>query len=414
MLQYCANSRSVMLKIRRGGNEYVSLLTSSYSEGVFLIEKYIVKEGIEMTNPFAKPPFKADHVGSLLRPERLLQARQAYKEGKISKAELRTVENEEIARVVDKQIEIGLQAVTDGEFRRAFWHLDFLEHLNGIEGYVPERGLQFKGMETEPYDIRNVGKISWNPNHPFIQDFIELKNIVAGRAIPKQTIPSPNQLFHLGIRNPEIYPTVEEYAEDVIQTYRDALKAFYNAGVRYLQMDDVYFAGLGAPDLFFYEQGYSRRELIELAIYVMNSILKDRPEDLYVTTHLCRGNYRSTWAFEANYGLIADKLFAEERVNGFFLEYDDERSGDFRPLKHIPEGGPQVVLGLVTSKRGELENKETIIARIQEASQYVPLEQLGLSPQCGFASTYHGNLLTEKDQWKKLQLIVEIANEIWN
>src|SRR5690606_7222453 len=146
--------------------------------------------------------------------------------------------------------------------------------------------LQFKGMETEPYDIRNVGKISWNPNHPFIQDFIELKNIVADRAIPKQTIPSPNQLFHLGIRNPEIYPTVEEYAEDVIQTYRDALKAFYNAGVRYLQMDDVYFAGLGAPDLFFYEQSYSLRELIELAIYVMNSILKDKPEDLYVTTHL--------------------------------------------------------------------------------------------------------------------------------
>lgn len=367
-----------------------------------------------MTNPFAKPPFKADHVGSLLRPERLLQARQAYKEGKISKAELRTVENEEIARVVDKQIEIGLQVVTDGEFRRAFWHLDFLEHLNGIEGYVPERGLQFKGMETEPYDIRNVGKISWNPNHPFIQDFIELKNIVAGRAIPKQTIPSPNQLFHLGIRNPEIYPTVEEYAEDVIQTYRDALQAFYNAGVRYLQLDDVYFAGLGAPDLFFYEQGYSRRELIELAIYVMNSILKDRPEDLYVTTHLCRGNYRSTWAFEANYGLIADKLFAEERVDGFFLEYDDERSGDFRPLKHVPKDGPQVVLGLITSKKGELEDKETIINRIKEASQYVPLEQLGLSPQCGFASTYHGNLLTEKDQWKKLQLIVEIANEVWN
>ena len=367
-----------------------------------------------MTNPFAKPPFKADHVGSLLRPERLQKARQAYKEGKISKTELRTVENEEIARVVDKQIEIGLQAVTDGEFRRAFWHLDFLEHLNGIEGYVPDRGLQFKGMETEPYDIRNVGKISWNPNHPFIQDFIELKNIVADRAIPKQTIPSPNQLFHLGIRNPEIYPTVEEYAEDVIQTYRDALKAFYNAGVRYLQMDDVYFAGLGAPDLFFYEQGYSRRELIEFAIYVMNSILKDRPEDLYVTTHLCRGNYRSTWAFEASYGLIADKLFAEERVDGFFLEYDDERSGDFRPLKHVPENGPQVVLGLITSKRGELEDKETIINRIKKAAQYVPLERLCLSPQCGFASTYHGNLLTEKDQWNKLKLIVEIANEVWN
>lgn len=367
-----------------------------------------------MSNQFSKPPFKADHVGSLLRPERLHKARKAFKEGQITKEELRAVETEEIRRIVDKQIEIGLRAVTDGEFRRSFWHIDFLEHLNGMEGYVPERGIQFKGVETEPYDIRNIGKISWNPNHPFIQDFIEFKNIVAGRAIPKQTIPSPNQLFHLGIRNPEIYSSVEEYAEDIIQTYRDALQSFYNAGVRYLQLDDVYMAGLGAPDLFFYEQGYSRRELIELALHVTNSVLKDKPEDLYVTTHLCRGNYRSTWAFEASYAHIADTLFAKERVDGFFLEYDDERSGDFRPLKHIPDNGPQIVLGLVTSKRGELEDKETLIARIKEASQYVPLKQLCLSPQCGFASTHHGNVLTEEEQWNKLKLIVEIANEIWN
>lgn len=367
-----------------------------------------------MSKSFTKAPFKADHVGSLLRPERLHEARQAFKAGKISETDLRNIETEEIKRIVDKQIEIGLEAVTDGEFRRSFWHLDFLEHLNGIEGYVPERGIQFKGVETEPYDIRNIGKISWNPDHPFIQDFIEFNEIVADRAVAKQTIPSPNQLFHLGIRNPDIYASVEDYASDIIQTYRDALQAFYDAGVRYLQLDDVYMAGLGAPDLFFYEQGYSRRELIELALHVANSVLEGKPDDLFVTTHLCRGNYRSTWAFEASYGLIADTLFAKEQVNGFFLEYDDERSGDFRPLKHIPEGGPQVVLGLITSKKGELEDKETIKARIQEASQYVPLEQLCLSPQCGFASTHHGNILTEEEQWDKLKLIVEIANEVWN
>lgn len=366
-----------------------------------------------MSRSFLTPPFKADHVGSLLRPERLHKARKAFKEGKISKEDLRKVETEEIARIVDKQIEIGLKAVTDGEFRRSFWHFDFLEHLIGIEGYVPNRGIQFKGIETEPYDIRNIGKIAWNPNHPFIQDFIELKKIVANRAIPKQTIPSPNQLFHLGIRNPDIYSNVEDYADDIIQTYRDALQAFYEAGVRYLQLDDVYIAGLGAPDLFFYEQGYSRRELIELALYVTNSVLKGKPKGLFVTTHLCRGNYRSTWAFEASYGLIADTLFAKEEVDGFFLEYDDERSGDFRPLKQIPDGGPQVVLGLVTSKRGELENKELIKARIKEAAQYIPLERICLSPQCGFASTHHGNLLTEEEQWNKLKLIVEIAKEVW-
>lgn len=360
------------------------------------------------------PPFKADHVGSLLRPERLHKARKAVKEGQITKDELRNVETEEIARIVDKQIEIGLEAVTDGEFRRSFWHIDFLEHLNGMEGYVPKRGIQFKDVETEPYDIRNIGKISWNSDHPFIQNFIEFNNIVAGRAVAKQTIPSPNQLFHLGIRNRDIYTNVEDYANDIIQTYRDALHAFYNAGVRYLQLDDVYIAGLGAPDLFFYEQGYSRQELIDLALSVTNGVLEGKPDDLYVTTHLCRGNYRSTWAFEASYGLIANTLFAKEQVDGFFLEYDDERSGDFRPLKHIPDGGAQVVLGLITSKRGELENKEAIKTRIKEASQYVPLEQLCLSPQCGFASTHHGNILTEEEQWNKLKFIVDIANEVWN
>jgi len=364
-----------------------------------------------MTNFFA--PFKADHVGSLLRPERLHKARKDFKEGLISRNELRTVENEEISRIVDKQIEVGLNAVTDGEFRRTWWHLDFLEHLHGIEGYVPDTGYQFKGEETEKYDVRTIGKISFNEEHPFLQDFKEFKEIVAGRAVEKLTIPSPNQLFNKGIFNQEVYVDLEDFAADVIQTYKDALKAFYNVGVRYLQLDDVYIAGLSSPNIPFNEGTYSREYLIDLALRVVNGVLEGKPEDLVVTTHLCRGNYRSTWAFEGSYALIAPTLFAKEKVNGFFLEYDDERSGDFKPLKYIPNGGARVVLGVFTSKSGVLEDKEYIKNRIKEASKFVPLEQLCISPQCGFASTHHGNILTEEEQWRKLAYIVEIANEVW-
>lgn len=366
-----------------------------------------------MTTKTFQAPFRADHVGSLLRPENLLKAREDYKNGNISKAELREVENKELQRIVDKQIEVGLELVTDGEFRRSWWHIDFLENLNGFEGYVPESGIKFQGVETEPYDVRNIGKISFNEDHPFLEDFKLFNEIVAGRAVAKQTIPSPNQLFHRGIRNTAVYPTVEEYAKDVIQAYRDALKAFYDIGVRYIQLDDVYIAGLNADSLVAYEPELSREELIELSLHVVNSVLEDKPDDLYVTTHLCRGNYESRWAFEGSYAQIAPTLFAKEKVNGFFLEYDDERSGDFKPLDYIPEGGACVVLGLVTSKFGELEDKEEIKRRIQEASRYVPLEQLALSPQCGFSSTHHGNKLTEEQQWAKLKFIVDITKEVW-
>ncbi|UFT98052.1 5-methyltetrahydropteroyltriglutamate--homocysteine S-methyltransferase [Radiobacillus kanasensis] len=363
-----------------------------------------------------KAPFRADHVGSLLRPENLLQAREAYKQGEISEHQLREVETKEIKRIVDKQIEVGLELVSDGEFRRRFWHTDFLEHLNGMEGYVPEVGYIFHGNEeTERYNIRNNGKVSFNLEHPFIQDFLEFNDIVGGRAVAKQTIPSPNQLFHEGIRDKTVYPDIEDFANDVIQAYRDAIQAFYDAGVRYLQLDDVYIAGLSAPSLPFNQaQGeYGREELINLALRVINGVLEGKPEDLIVTTHLCRGNYRSNWAFEGSYDIIAPILLAKEKVDGFFLEYDDERSGSFKPLQHIPNGGPKVVLGVVTSKRGELEDGEYIKARIKEASKYVPLEQICLSPQCGFSSTHHGNKLSEEEQWEKLRFIVELAKEIW-
>ncbi|SEO58228.1 Methionine synthase II (cobalamin-independent) [Amphibacillus marinus] len=358
-------------------------------------------------------PFFADHVGSLLRPERLKQARKDYKDGKISLVERREIETEEINRIVDKQIEVGLDVVTDGEFRRDWWHIDFLENLNGFEGYVPDHGYFFEGVETEPYDVRNIGKISFNADHPFIKDFKEFNAIVDGRAVAKQTIPSPNQLFHADIINSAFYPDYESYAKDVIQAYRDAIKAFYEAGVRYLQIDDVYIAVLTSNEVDFDSGPYQRDELIQLALRVINEVLVDKPDDLIVTTHVCRGNYQSTYAFSGSYAKIAPTIFAKEQVDGFFLEYDDKRSGNFEPLKYIPDGGAKVVLGLVTSKFAELEDKEEIKARITEAAKYVPLEQLCLSPQCGFASTHHGNLITEEDQWNKLKHVVEIANEVW-
>jgi len=358
-------------------------------------------------------PFRADHVGSLLRPENLKQARKDFNDGNISAAQLREIENQEIKRIVDKQIEVGLQAVTDGEFRRRFWHTDFMELLNGIEGYVPETGYLFNKVETEKYNVRNTGKVSFPADHPHVQDFIAFNKMVGGRAIAKQTIPSPNQFFNVGIVDPEIYPDMEEYAKDIIQAYRDALKAFYDAGCRYIQLDDVYIAGLSSPDIPFNEGTYSREYLIDLALRVINGVLEGKPEDLVVTTHLCRGNYQSDWAFEGSYALIAPTLFAKEKVNGFFLEYDDDRSGDFQPLDYIPNGGARVVLGLITSKTGELEDIDLIKKRIEEATKYVPLEQICLSPQCGFASTHHGNLLTEEAQWNKLRHVVEIANTVW-
>ncbi|MFJ7977142.1 5-methyltetrahydropteroyltriglutamate--homocysteine S-methyltransferase [Peribacillus sp. NPDC096379] len=366
-----------------------------------------------MTKTITKVPFKADHVGSLLRPDNLHSARKDFKEGTITAEQLREVETKEIKRIVDKQIEVGLKLVTDGEFRRTWWHLDFLEHINGFEGFVPEKGYTFDGIETERYNVRNIGKISFNPEHPFIKDFVEFKEIVGDRAVAKQTIPSPNQLFNLGIRDETIYPDIEEYANDIIKAYQDALKAFYEVGVRYLQLDDVYIAGLSSPGIPFNDGKYTRDYLIDLALRVINGVLEGKPEDLIVTTHLCRGNYQSTWAFGGSYDLIAPTLLAKEKVDGFFLEYDDERSGDFKALEHIPNDGAQVVLGIVTSKNGEVEDKEAIIARIKEAAQYVPHEQLCLSPQCGFASTHHGNKLTEEQQWEKLKFIVDVSKEVW-
>ncbi|WP_010529749.1 5-methyltetrahydropteroyltriglutamate--homocysteine S-methyltransferase [Lentibacillus jeotgali] len=367
-----------------------------------------------MTKTVTKAPFRADHVGSLLRPDRLHETIDEFKNGTISADQLRDVENEEIKRIVDKQIEAGLQAVSDGEFRRTWFHLDFMEHLNGFEGYVPEHGYAFKGREAEKYNVRNSGDISFNSDHPFLKDVKDLIDIVDGRSAIKFAIPSPNMFFNDGIRNPDIYQDLEKYAEDIIQTYQEAVQAFYDAGLRYLQFDDVYIAGLAADSVPWNEDtGDERDYLIDLAVRVLNESLAKKPDDLTITVHLCRGNYRSTWAFEGSYDRIAPKLFAKGNVDGFFLEYDDERSGGFNPLNYIPEDGPRVVLGVVTSKSGKLENKNDVVARINKASEYVPLNQLCLSPQCGFASTHHGNELTEEQQWSKLKFVVDTAKEVW-
>ena len=356
-------------------------------------------------------PFRYDHVGSLLRTEPLKQAREDYKAGTITYEELKNVENAEIIHLIEKQKENGLIGVTDGEFRRSWWHFDFLGGLDGVDYYEKETGLSFHKMETRKEGIRVSGQIDFS-DHPFLEHFRFVQEH-AGDAVVKQTIPSPNMLLYRADINDDRYQDREKLLQDTIAAYQKAIQAFYDAGCRYLQLDDVYIAGLNAPEIPFNDSGYSREELIDLALRVANGVLEDKPEDLIITTHLCRGNYRSKWAFEGSYAKIAPTLFAKEKVNGFFLEYDDDRSGDFGPLNYIPNGGPQVVLGVFTSKHGELEVKENIKARIEEATKYVPLEQLCISPQCGFASTHHGNILTEDEQWTKLKYIVDISKEIW-
>lgn len=362
-----------------------------------------------MTKTIVKAPFRADQVGSLLRSETIKIARNELKEGKISQEQFREIEVQEIKRIVDKQIEVGLQAVTEGEFGRDWWHSTFMEHLLGAEGYIPEHGYGFKNQETDPYDVRLVGKVAYNPSHPFFQQAKDLLEIVEERAMVKFTIPSPNQFFHPAIINGQ-YESFDDFAPDIIEAYRETIKEFYRIGIRYIQLDDVYLAVIATSDFTPEEKKYRA----ELAVSVVNSILQDKPEDLTVTTHICRGNYRSDYHFAGGYDDIAPIIFANEKVDGFFLEYDTERAGSFEPLKHIPKGGPKVVLGLVTSKFGQLEDKETIKARIREASQYVPLEQLCISPQCGFASTHHGNKLIEEEQWQKLKFVVDVAKEVWD
>ena len=355
-------------------------------------------------------PLRADTVGSYLRTAALKQARADFAEGKISREALTRVEDEEIAKLVNDQLAAGIQVITDGEFRRSWWHIDFLENLDGIEGFVPEQAYAFKGTEVRRYNTRCNGKVAWPKNHPFIAHYQALAEIVGERGIVKYTIPSPNQLMYPFIWDTGVYADKATFAADVRQTYKDAIAAFYAAGCRYLQIDDVYWGSLcnnhEAPEF---------EENKRYALENIQAILADKPADMCITTHVCRGNYKSSYLLTGAYDPVAPELFGQTAFDGYFLEYDNERSGDFTPLKYFndnPHKG-RIVLGLVTSKFPELESKEAIKARIAEAAEIVPLAQLALSPQCGFASTEEGNIMTEAEQWAKVRLVEEIAAEVW-
>ncbi|MDU4941625.1 MAG: cobalamin-independent methionine synthase II family protein [Mixta calida] len=361
-------------------------------------------------------PFRADVVGSFLRPAAIKRAREQFAAGEIDAAALRRVEDEEIRHVVEQQLAAGLQVVTDGEFRRAWWHFDFFDGLQGVERYEAEQGIQFNGIQTKARGVRVTGKLGFG-DHPMLEDFRYL-NSISGDAVAKMTIPSPSVLHFRGGRkmiDAEVYPDLADYFDDLAQTYRDAIKAFYDAGCRYLQLDDTVWAYLCSEDQKrqIRERGDNPDELAQTYARVLNKALEGRPADLTVGLHVCRGNFRSTWISEGGYEPVAEILFGGVNIDAFFLEYDNERSGGFEPLRYIKPGHQQVVLGLITTKEGALEDPQTVKARIAEAAQYVDINQICLSPQCGFASTEEGNNLSEAQQWEKLRLVVDIAKNVW-
>ena len=368
-----------------------------------------------MTNIISskKTIYRADQVGSLLRSETIKNARLQRIAGDITSEQLREIENKEIARIVEKQKEIGLEAVTDGEFRRAWWHFDFLEGLNGVEGYWSGDGIQFKQQKTRSRSIRVSNKLDFS-THPMLEDFKYLHQ-VAGNHVSKFTIPSPSMLHFRGEVDSAVYPDEEEFFDDLAKTYKKALQAFYDAGCRYLQLDDTAWAYLCSEEQKeqLRAKGKNPEYLANKYLETLNKAVADRPNDFKITMHICRGNFRSTWISSGGYEPVAEKIFGHLNIDGFFLEYDNDRSGGFEPLRFINRPDLSVVLGLITSKHGELEGKEAIIKRIEEASKYVPLDQLALSPQCGFASTEEGNLLTEEQQWSKLRHVVEISQQVW-
>lgn len=367
-----------------------------------------------------KAPFRLDHVGSFLRPERLKEARAKFNTGEINAEELERVENEEIIALIEKEKELGLKSVTDGEFRRAFWHLDFLENLEGVELVeVDHFSVQFKDKDVKPKTLRIVGKVDFSENHPFVKHFKFLKEH-AGDTPVKLTIPSPSMLHLITQVREKNYVPIERYKDnealfydDVVKAYRKALQCFYDLGCRNIQLDDTSWGEFCALDKreAYEARGFDLEKIARDYVDVLNRVIEWKPEDLVVNMHICRGNFRSTWFSSGGYEPVAKTLFGHCRVDGFFLEYDSDRAGDFTPLRYIKD--QKVVLGLITSKSGDLEDKDEVIARIKEASQYVPLEQLCLSPQCGFSSTEEGNILTIEAQWDKLKLIDEIVREVW-
>ncbi|WP_411346950.1 5-methyltetrahydropteroyltriglutamate--homocysteine S-methyltransferase [Paenibacillus sp. WLX2291] len=363
-------------------------------------------------------PFRNDIVGSFLRPANLKEARTQFQNNEITAEQLRSIEDEEITKLVQKQKEVGLKAVTDGEFRRSWWHLDFFWGFEGVTKKVLGEGYLFHGVETRAETAYASGKIKY-ANHPHLDDFKFLKRVAGDDVIARQTIPSPAQLFLELNRNEEnraelakVYSDNNELVADVAKAYRDAILAFYEAGCRNLQLDDCTW-GMLCDTKFTEAQGIDTAVVAKLYAHLNNEAIKDLPEDLTITMHVCRGNFKSTWAGSGGYEPIAEVLFGTVNVDAFYLEFDTDRAGDFSPLRHVP-ANKQVVLGLFSSKIGELENKETILKRIEEATEFLNINQICLSPQCGFASTEEGNILTEQQQWDKLRFIKEIADEVWH
>jgi 5-methyltetrahydropteroyltriglutamate--homocysteine methyltransferase len=366
------------------------------------------------------PPFRADHVGSLLRPQRLRRAREEHVAGVLSAEDLRAVEDDAIRDAVRMQRDVGLQSATDGEFRRGSWHMDFIYQLGGIETVEGDIRVKFRNPEGEieykPAAIAVTERVSLD-HTIFAEDFRFLAGLVDEGVTPKLTIPSPNMVHYRGGRaalSPEVYPDVEPFWSDLAAAYREQVRAVAQLGCSYLQLDDTSLAYLNDPRQreAMQQRGEDTTHLHETYVSNINRALAGRPAGLTVTTHLCRGNFRSSGAAEGGYDYVAEALFGGLDVDGFFLEYDDARSGGFEPLRFVaPE--KMVVLGLVTTKRAELESKDELKRRIEEASRYVPLEQLCLSPQCGFSSTVEGNTVTFDDQVRKLALVVETAAEVW-
>ena len=366
-----------------------------------------------------KPPFRADEVGSLLRPQRIKEARASSRRARSRRRSLRKIEDSEIEKVVHKQASIGLKLATDGEFRRSWWHFDFLAKLTGCELFHPDTGIQFAGVQTRREAVRVIGKIDFPDNHPMLAHFRFLKKFAdQAHVTAKMTIPSPAVLHFRGGRkaiSKEAYPDLDAFFEDLGKTYRKAVKAFYDAGCRYLQFDDTVWAYLCSQEELqkSRERGDNPDGLQEIYARVINYAIAEKPADMTITTHVCRGNFRSTWISSGGYEPVAETMLAGANYDGYFLEYDTERAGGFEPLRFLPKGNKVVVVGLITSKFGELEKKDDIKRRLEEASKFAPLEQLALSPQCGFASTEEGNILSEDEQWAKLRLAVDIANEVW-
>ena len=366
------------------------------------------------------PPFRADHVGSLLRPPRVLAARERFTAGQIGAAELRAVEDAAITDVVAAQSEVGLQSATDGEFRRASWHMDFIYQLGGVSKAPGNLAVRFHNpggdIEFTPAALHIGGKITLD-HTIFEDDFTYLRSVVREPVTPKLTIPSPNMVHYRGgpaSIDPAVYPDMEEFWADLAAAYAEEVRRLAALGCRYLQLDDTSLAYLNDPAqrAEIADRGEDAEHLHLRYIRQVNAAISGRPDSLAVTTHMCRGNFRSSWAASGGYDYVAEALFSELDVDGFFLEYDDDRSGGFDPLRFVPKG-KMVVLGLVTTKRGALEDPDSLKRRIDAAARFVPLDQLCLSPQCGFSSTVEGNALTREEQAAKLRLIVDVARDVW-